>query len=546
MRSMHQALFWETLSHGRWSLPGLFLLGNALPLLVYGFLSGMSVNTADPAFVVLQFAFMPLTILQFAIGIAMAQGPMSRLYALPVSSNAIVAWHTLSGAVILALETAFAACLYNSLFHVGWPIVGPMLFAAAVWSALQLLQFVPSQPSLSGMCLASGPLFALLLWIQSRYGSWLSPPKHYWREVTISDGVTLVMAVLIHFGMATVGVRFARCSEPLPRLGVSKWLIHQWERLTLGRQKEFKFRSASEAQKWYEFRLKGWAFPFLSAIAMSLALFLVVFGAIVVPSKLNGIYDFIFALGALQSAFALAFGIIFAIENNSNPGEKRDRATGDLSGTINFESMGGFLAVRPIENTFFSKVILWTIAKSVMLACAMWLSVLLAVWLSMWLTKQFPISRLPPIIGAWFLPLNLLSPWICMANAASFAFLAHRAAKFVLAALGIMIGYLILTASIQVSREVIQQIHLVSVTILSALVVLLTFWVFHRCHRTNQLSQKTLILAVTIVCGIIIAAALLRPANHHFVVHPLTLAIAALSVLPFAAMPLTIGASRHR
>ncbi len=366
------------------------MLGNALPLLVYGSLSGIGINTADPAFVVLQFAFMPLTILQFAIGIAMAQGPMSRLFALPVSSNAIVAWHTLSGAMILALETAFSACVYNSLFHAEWPIVGPMLFAAAVWSSLQLLQFVPSQPSLSGMCLASSPLFAVLLWIQSRYGAWLSPPKHYWREATIADSVTLIMAVLIGYAMATIEVRFARCSEPLPRLGVSKWLTLQWEKLTLGTVEKAKFRSAFEAQLWYEFRLKGWALPFLSAI------------------------------------------------------------------------------------------------------------------------------------------------------------LAYRAAKFVLAGLGIAIGYLILTASIQAPREVIQQIHVVSITILSALIVLLTFWVFHRCSQAKQLNQKTLILAVTISCGVVTTAFLLRPTHPPIVAYPLTLAIASLAVLPFAAMPLTIGASRHR
>ena len=546
MRSMPKSLIWETLSRGRWSLPGLFMLGNALPLLVYGSLSGMGVNTADPAFVVLQFAFMPLTILQFAIGIAMAQGPMSRLFALPISSNAIVAWHMISGAVILALETAFAAYLYNSLFHAEWPIVGPMIFAAAVWSSLQLLQFVTSQPSLSGMCLVSGPLFAVLLWIQSRYGSWLSPPKHYWREVSIAECLTLIMAFLICYAMATIGVRFARCNEPLPRLGVSKWLIHQWELLTQGTVEKAKFRSAFEAQLWYEFRLKGWELPLLSAILMSIALFRVAFGVIVAPSKLIGIDDFIFVIGALQSVFALAAGAIFAIENNSNPGEKRERAVGDLSETIQFESMGGFLAVRPIENTLFCKVILRAVANSVMLSCTLWLVVLLVAWLSMLLTDQIPNSLSPTLTNAWFFLLTFLGPWICMANAASIAFLAYRAAKFVLAGLGIVIGYFILTASIQVPRDAIQQIHVVSATTLSALIVMLTLWVFHRCSRANQLNQKTLILAVTISCGIIVAAILLRPTHPPIVAYPLTLAISALAVLPFAAMPLTIGASRHR
>ena len=118
MRSMPQALVWEMFSHGRWSLPGFFLLGNAIPLLTYSALSRIGIDANDPAFITLQFSFLPLVIFQFAVGIVVAQGPMARLYAAPISANSIVAWHMFSGGILLALETAAAAWLYNWLFDV--------------------------------------------------------------------------------------------------------------------------------------------------------------------------------------------------------------------------------------------------------------------------------------------------------------------------------------------------------------------------------------------------------------------------------------------
>jgi hypothetical protein len=546
MRSMPRALLWETTSHGRWTLPGMFLLGNGIPLLVYGSILGIGVNTADPAFVVLQFSFLPLIILQFAIGIAVAQGPMSRLFTTPMSSNAIVAWHSISGAAILALETGLAACLYNSLFNADWPILGPMLFAATAWSALQLLQFIPSQPSLSGLCLAGGPLFAVLLWVLSRYGSWLSAPTHYWREVTFSDVMTLTMSASTCYAMACVAVRYARCGESLPRLGLSNWLVRRWESLTLGTHGKSQFRSAVHAQMWYEFRLKGWGLPFISSLVMLLALSLVAFGVITASQKLSEVYEFILALGAMQSVFAFLFGAIFAIENNSIAGEKRETGGQVVAETIRYESMGGFLSVRPISNGLFSQVILWTIAKSVFLSNAMWVGVLATALIAMWLTSHLPAKFMPPMVGAWFLPLAFLGPWICMANAASIAFVARRGAQVGFAGLGILIGYIILTSCIPIPRQAVLQIHATCISVVSVLIVLVTFWVFDACRRANHLSTKTLVLSASAAVGILIAAFLLRPSGAPFVVYPLMFATASLAVLPISAMPLTISASRHR
>ncbi|MEI8210627.1 MAG: hypothetical protein WCI02_00620 [Planctomycetota bacterium] len=546
MRSIPQALLWETLSRGRWSLPGLFLLGNGLPLLVYGSLYGSGIKAADPIYVILQFSLLPLVILQFAMGISIAQGPMSRLYTWPVSSNTIVAWHTLSGAAILALETALAACLYNWLFDAQWPILGPMLFAAVAWSAFQLLQFIPTQNSVSVIFLWSCPLFLSLLWLMSRYGSWISPPTHYWREVTFVDGAFLSIAAATCYALTKTGVQYSRSNEPFPRLGISTWLIARWESLTLGTWGQSRFRSAVDAQLWYEFILKGWALPFLTAVVMFFPLITILVRFFLPPRNWDGVVELVLAFGAVQSALALIFGILFSLEYSTNRSDKRDEGFEDLLGTFYSESMGSFLAVRPIENRMFSNIILWTIAKSTALSSVIWLAGLIAVLLVMWLKNQTPVTLTVPGFGAWLLPLAILGPWICMANAASFAFIAaHRGLIFLVVGIA-TVSLLLLIAIAQLPREVFLQISVVGLSIVSVLVVMLTSWVFYRSGRANQLTSATQVLSVSLAIGILVAAFLLRPTDPPLVAFPLTLAIAALAILPFAALPLAIGASRHR
>ena len=550
MRSIPKALLWEMLVRGRWSVPGLFLVGNGLPLLAYGSLWGLGVNFADPTLpffallIVSQFSFLPLIMLQFAIGIAIAQGPMSRLFAWPITSNAIVAWHTLSGAVVLALETGLAASLYNWLFHAEWPIVGPMLFAGVAWSAVQLLQFIRMQSSLSGFCLWSSPSLLLSFWLMSRYGSFLSPPTHYWREVTFADMLALVIVAAICYGMALIGVSFARSGGQLPQLGVSQWLIRQWESLTLGSSVPSNFRSIAHAQNWYEYKLRGWVLPFISSIVTSFVILAITTGAITRDWNIeegNEISAVIPALLTWASLFPLVWGFLFAIEDSSNAGEKRDKGLGDIFDPITLESMGSFLAVRPIENRMISKVILWTIAKST----ASMLFPVVPVLLAIGLANRMPALLTLPGLGAWWLPLLLISPWICMANAASIAFIAHRGATYLLGGLEV-VGFLLLAARIQFASDVLVQLLVVTSSAISIVIIILTIWVFDRSRRAHQLTAQTQMLCLAIVLAIIGAAFFLRPIDPPVVAYPLTLAVAALAVLPFASLPLTIGASRHR
>lgn len=550
MRSIHQALLWEMLFRGRWSVLGMFLAGNAIPLMVYGALAGFNVSLTETTlpFVVLQFSFLPLIVLQFAIGIAIAQSSMSRLFAWPISSNAIVAWHTLSGALVLAAETGIAASLYNWLFRTEWPIVGPMLFAGVVWSAIQLLQFIRVQPSLSGIFIWCSPLLLLIGWLSSRYGSFLSPPTHYWRETTIGDLLTLGIAAAICYGMALVGVRFERSGERLPQLGFSEWLTRRWESLTLGSSVRSNFRSAANAQLWYEFKLRGWALPLVSSIVTALVVIVITRGFVTGDwrtaewrtaewSKLHGIIP---PLMVWASLFPLIWGAIFAIEDSSNPGEKREKSREDFFDPKTMESMGSFLAVLPFENRMFANVILWTIAKSTISLLLPILLVLLAIWFA----NLMPALLSVPGVGASWLPLVLITPWICMANAASFAFIAHRAARYLFVVVGVVCT-LLLIARLQLAKDAFVQALSMAGSAASIVIVILTIWVFDRSRRAGQLTVRTQSLCLAIVLAIVAVAFVSRPTDAPVTAYPVLLAIAALAVLPFAALPLAIGASRH-
>lgn len=547
MRSIPQVLLWETFSRGRWSVPGLFLLGNAIPLFTYGALSGFGVSFATPElpFIVLQFSFLPLIILQFAIGIAIAQGSMSRLFAWPISSNAIVAWHAITGAIVLAAETALAVSLYNWLFHAEWPVFGPMLFAGVVWTAVQLLQFIRVQSSLSGVCFWSSPLLLLLLWLASRYGAILSPPTHYWRETTVGDMLMLVIIAAICYAMAWAGVRITRPGGRLPHLGFSEWLTRRWESLTFGSSIRSSFRSAADAQDWYEYKLRGWALPFIASIMALLVVLGVVLRFVITRDwnmgKGGEIGPLVPLFLAWLSVFAMIWGGIVAMEDSSNPGEKRDHGMGDFYDSKTHDSMGSFLAVLPIENRLYSDVILRRMAIN----AASMLFPVLPILMTMWLANRAPSSLTVPGIGLWWMPMMLVIPWLGMANAASFAFIARRGAAYLFG------GAFVVGVSLFIARELLAsdaflRLLVVGTTVLSILIMMLTIWVFDRCRRANQLPARTQLLCLALVVGIIGAAIVFRPIDPPMVAYPLTLAVAALAVLPFAALPLAIGASRHR
>jgi len=261
MRSIPHALIWELFSHGRWWIPGLYAVGNLITMPLFGLFSHLGVDPNDHAIVVLNLCFMPVLMMTFGGGVVSAQGSLTRLYTAPISTASLVAWHMFPGAVLVAGEVAVTAWLYNALYNFSWPILGPAIFAAALWASVQLLVSI-SQRTLSATCLAGAPALILLAWFGSRYGSWFGPPKHYWSEVTPVEFATLFGVIAVAFVVTVPAVARDRSGEALPSFGVWKWLTRKWDEITVTSGTELRpFRSAADAQCWYEWTLKGLGLP---------------------------------------------------------------------------------------------------------------------------------------------------------------------------------------------------------------------------------------------------------------------------------------------
>ncbi len=548
MKSLPQALLWETVAHGRWSLPGLFLVANLLPLAVYGALSGLTIDSKMHEFIVLQVGFLQIVLVQLAFGIVVAQGPLSRLYTLPISTNSIVAWHTFSGAIILALEIAAASWLFNTLFNVQWPILGPALFAVAAWSALQVLMSVMSFQSLYAYFLAGTPALLMCLWLNARYGVWFSPPKYYWSEVTPSEVVILVCATGIFYMMTCYSVGFARCGEKMPTLGIGSWIEKQWEAYLLSRTAPRPFRSAAAAQFWYEWQVKGIALPLVTSMMLFVAAGWGLGALYLGTTTLASAYKALLLLGGFVSFLACAAGLFLGLEVDAKPAGQRDQQLGDSVTDMQLDSgMGCFLSSRPFSSKEFAKAILTVAARSSLIAWLMWFGLFACCHLLFSVTNQSPDYYMPPDIGILFIPVTILGPWVAMANLGTLGF-SGRGARILFGLVAGFVSYFVFLLVVRQFADVVivQQIHNVCSTAVAALVVGGSIWAFVQARKQRHISNSTYLASGLGFWALLIAAILLRPVGSQFIYYPTVVIIVSLVIVPFATMPLAIAWNRHR
>lgn len=549
MRSIPQALMWETLSHGRWSLSAFFLLGNAIPLLVYTAFSRYGVDPNDRAFIAMQFSFLELLIFEFGIGIVMAQGPMSRLYTAPISASSLVAWHMFSGAVLLAAETAAAAWLYNFLFDVHWPILPPALFAAATWSAFQLLFTASIRQSLTSFFIGGIPGVFLFLWLQSRYGAWFSTPRHYWSEVTASECASLAGIVAVSYAATVWGVRRTRCGEGLPSLGIGDWLERIWEAIASRKSTiQRPFPSAARALFWYQWELKGRVLPLIVSVFL---LFAGVGWLLDQQSSLGTTLED-WHRGLLTCAGVLPFlaigaGFFLGMPVATNAVRQRDVTLGDAAAGNQWVGMGHFEATRPVSNSDFAKAVLKTAAWSSLIAWGIWLAVFVSYSFGLWLAGLLPRPILPSDYGAWYLSLSILGMWVAMANFSVIGLSGRSAVvSVVIVCLIVASAVLLPLISEYVSPSVRDRIAWSCLAMASAGIVSATIWAFAVASRKRILEWKDVLIAAAVACGIAGAAFALKPVPLTLMVVCATLAFAALVVMPIATVPLAIAWNRHR
>ncbi|HUP77395.1 MAG TPA: hypothetical protein VM260_02460, partial [Pirellula sp.] len=546
-----QALLWETFTRGRWTVPGMYLFGNLLPLLVYGGLSRVAVDKSETAFIVMQHIFLTLVVFQFAIGIVAAFGPMSRLYTAPISNASLVAWHMFAGGILLALEVAASAWIFNLLFQVNWPIGAHALFAVAAWSAFQILLGVSAQKSLPILAFALIPLILLFLWLSTRYGAWLSMPRHYWSKVTPMECVTLIGTVAVSYVVTIFGVGNDRCGGRLPSLGIVNWLVRTWEwGLAKFLKKSRPFRSPAQAQFWYEWNIKGAAMPimfFTLLVVLSIMDLAKTDAGLLTQLNVSALHRVILEIGGVPSIIAIFAGAFIGMRGCETTVRQRDPTLGDVVGQGQSYTMGQFQATRPMVASEFGNAILRTVAGSIVITWLMWFAIFVGFLLVTWFTQQIPNVIFPSVMGGWYLPLTLVGPWIVMANAAVIG-LTGRGGMLMSIVIVLATSYTIANIALKgvVSSDAQLRMHLVSASTVSVAIALAAVIAFTVAYRRGCLGMSKLIAALTISIAIITACILLGPFQLSFVSYLIIIGLASLTVLPFASTPLALAWNRHR
>ena len=551
MRSMPQALIWETIGRGWWLLLGFLAVSNLMPLMVYAEFSRyakMNVSASEPAFLLMQVAFIPIVMIQLAIGILMAQGRVSRLYAFPISTSSIVAWHVGSGAILLALFISAISWMNNWLFDVGWPVANMALYAVALWAAIQLVISNSTSMSVPALFVTGLPTVLLVFWLPTRYGSYASQPNRYWSELTVGEFFFLAAIALGCWAFTNFTVGRARCGERFMSFGLLSWIDQQWDAWTRTASVQPPFRSPAAAQFWYEWRLKGHVLPLIFFSVLAIGFMVGVQSWIQNDYRLASAYEGLFTIACFVILLAVAAGFFLGMDTSSAPNGQRETQVGDAIDSEQLDVMGSFQASRPLETTTFARVQLQTAGLSMAVALSMWLVALGGLLSVMWLSDQLPATYMPVKDPPVYFASLLIGTWIAISNAAVAGQYAFRQAKLFWFAVTFFVVYLvgavIMTNNLSTATQTL--VHSVVIGGFSLATIALGAWAFQRALDRKYLSAiETSGLLVSAIAILVLLIAIC-PAGVPKVAYLVLAAFATLAVLPFALLPISLAANRNR
>ncbi|MDZ4849505.1 MAG: hypothetical protein SGI77_09435 [Pirellulaceae bacterium] len=552
MRSVPQALAWEFIVRGRWTVPGYFVLAISMPVLIYAMLRSLAkVDVNDPSMVMVHFTMAQYSYIIWAIGIASVRGPLSRLYTAPVSTASLVAWHLWTECAMVWLGCVAITWLMNTCFDVGWPIWGPALFAVACTATIRAIWWLTDKTLWSVVGIAAASI-VLTGWLQSRCGGWFTLPRHYWTNVTPLETATLFSLIGISYCVAVFSVARNRCGERLGSFGIGPRLVQWFEAAySIFDSKPRSFRSVHEAQHWYEWQQKGASLPAMMCLIFSMVCIVGLLHLWFAPESIGDFEAWlhgILVLGGLLSIFGAVAGFFMGCLNLDTLTLTADASTSKSSQLLSGGFvMGHFPATRPITTFDFAMAILRTAGKSLLIAWSMWGSVLVAFLLLAASQHELSYPIIPADVGYWFLPLTLLGPWITMTTVAGLALTGRPKLVF-----AICIGLPILcsiVASLNAripESELKQQVTSILIAFVSVSIIAVILWAFWTAGRRALIPAKWMIISGIGALLLAFLAVVLRPTELLWVAYPMIVAFAALAVAPIATAPLAISWNRIR
>jgi hypothetical protein len=525
MRSIPQAMIWELWRRGKWHILAGVLGANVLPVLLFTVLRhDGAVDQRDASQLVMQMILLQMNVFIFAAAMFSAQGSLSSLYALPVTTTTLVTWRLLPMSLAVGLESAASSAALNAVFGLDWPIWGPALFgAASVAAVAAALWFTENSGWLfPGFVLVSG---SLGLWHKARYGDVLSKPTYMWQGVTFPEVLTMLAVAVFAYCVAGVGVARLRRGERLPSLGIIAWLDRLLDPVPYA---GLPFQSAAQAQSWFEWRKKGLAMPAMVVFGLTFAITL----WLIVNRDVHELLHGLLVGGGMLSVAALIGGMIIG---NCGPDD------------ANYE-MGTFLASRPMITIDMARIILSAAAKSVVLAWLLWAAAFLAVYLILLATQGQP-PTLPREINGWYFPAVLIGAW-AVTGVLTTAGLAGRSRLFLIVFCGLVASYigLSLFAKLALAREAREQFLQGTLAVSAMLAILMTVWAFAAARRRKLIGWPTVFAAGSLWAAL--AALLLIADIWHVWQRPALFialsGICALAFAPLAAAPLALVWNRNR
>ncbi len=526
MRSATTAMAWEMWQRGRWKMAASFVGPICLTMLVFGALryQGME-DLRDINLRGVHLCFMQLNLFMFATFVLDIQGPLNRMYLLPIPTSNLVAFRMLTAMLVVGSEAAASAAILNAILNLGWPLWGPALFAAttlaaiqaAIWYTEKTLWVIPAIAGVSG---------GLGIWFIERLPPQFKPAFYTWREVTSLDVFGLIAVAIAAYFVGVAGVSRNRCGEHLQPLGIKAWLDRFFDVAPVDGP---AFRSRTEAQYWSEWRKKGWAMPGIVILGLVMGAGFWLFFSRNPKDLVSGLIGG----GAVLSVIGFVGAIIM----------------GNTGRTDSEFEMGSFLASRPIANTELTKITLRVIAKSVLLAWAIWLVAFSCVCGVVWLTGRNPLQDIPPGVRWWYLPATLLGCWTVTAVLTSICLMGRIGlfSKVILFLCALFFTFNCFSGFV-LTRDA-QKIFTQGLLIIVGIAFIFISCIFFFAGRKRQMiDSKDLVvcgcfwLAASTIVGI---DGIQQPPemipNYIF-----SIGLLALAVVPPAAAPLALAWNRHR
>ncbi len=530
MNSIPLAMTWELIRRCRNALALSFLWVNLFcSLLMTALRSNGPVDLSDPSMTSFQLGMTLLSIFGIGAAILSVNTESSRFFALPVDTWTLVTWRMLPAMALLSGCMVLNALFIDLVFDVRWPMLWPALAAPVGLAMLQAALWISEKSPLQIVSVAAaGGIF----------GTWFFLRFHSVFVVTLNplmflvEAIPLVVMAFVAHRVAIHGVCRLRCGESL--------LTSRWDELFAAMNVDMAhlqlvnsrpapaFKSAAEAQFWFEWRKKGWALP------------CVVTTALVFQSVAWGMFErdvhkltiHILVGGVVLSVSAMLAGIIIG-----NFG----RADASIE-------MGHFLASRPMTNRELARVVLRVMIRAnvsswgiYLVFCAIIASILVATGNSQELLKG-------PLSNWWCFPGILLIEWAITGVFASLYMTGRQQFLAWIICGGIATYLSVIAGSFMLNAESKQQLLSLTQLVTGIVMVTVTGGVYYVAEFRKVISKREGAVAGMVWLGLIsitFCEVLKNPGGSNSLAILLA-GVGSLCLFPFAAAPFALSWNRHR